>query len=85
MITFSIILPVYNGEAYLTECIDSILRQTVTDFELIIVNDGSTDDSLSISSKSASADERIKIIDKANEGVSIARNVALAVAKGKYI
>ncbi|CAI3478898.1 MAG: glycosyltransferase [Enterococcus cecorum] len=81
----SIIVPVYNAERYLKYCIDSILRQTFTNYELILVNDGSTDYSLKICHEYASKDERIKILSKENGGPSSTRNLGLSHAKGKYI
>lgn len=81
----SIIMPLYNGEKYLRQCIDSILSQTVSDWELIIVNDGSVDSSLEICSSYAQKDSRIKVITQENAGVSAARNNALAHASGKYV
>ena len=79
----SIIVPVYNTEKYIRKCIESILRQTYRKFELIIIDDGSTDSSLSIINEFL--DERIKIISKKNEGVSATRNLGLDVASGEYI
>ena len=81
----SVILPVYNVEKYLGECLDSIINQTLKDIEVICVNDGSTDNSLSILKEYASKDTRIKIIDKENEGQGYARKVGLENAIGKYI
>ena len=81
----SIIVPVYNGGKYLKKCINNILEQTYKDFELIIINDGSTDDTKAICDSLANIDDRVKFIHKKNEGVSIARNTGLEVAKGKYI
>ena len=82
----SIIIPVYNVEQYLCECLDSVQNQTLHDIEIICVNDCSTDGSLSILKKYACKDERIKIIEKnSNEGLSTARNVGMAAASGKYI
>ena len=81
----SIIVPVYNVETYLKNCIESILNQTFTDFELILVNDGSKDKSLEICKYYESIDNRIIIIDKTNEGVSSARNAGLDIAIGEYI
>ncbi len=81
----SIIVPIYNAEKYLTKCVDSILAQTLTDFELILVNDGSTDDSPSICDEYAKKDPRIKVIHKENGGQADARNVGLDIAKGEYI
>ncbi len=79
----SVIVPVYNAEKYLKDCIDSILNQSFKDLELILVNDGSVDSSLSICQ--AYDDKRIHIIDKPNSGVSDTRNVGIKVAKGDYI
>lgn len=81
----SIIVPVYNVEKYLEKCIKSILNQTLQDFELILVNDGSTDDSGRICDEFAEKDNRIIVIHKENEGLSKTRNVALDIAKGEYI
>lgn len=81
----SVVVPVYNISAYLPKCIDSVLAQTFADFELILVNDGSTDDSLSIINDYASRDARIKVIDKKNGGLSDARNTGMAKAEGEYI
>lgn len=78
----SIIIPVYNGEKYLQRCIDSIRHQTYTDFEVIIVDDGSTDGSASICDNVARQDDKFQVIHQSNAGVSEARNVALAKAKG---
>ena len=64
----SVILPVYNVEKYLSECLDSIINQTLKDIEIICVNDGSTDNSLAILKEYASKDTRIKIIDKETNG-----------------
>ena len=81
----SIIVPIYNSEKYLERCINSILNQTYTNFELILINDGSKDSSLKICRKYASKDNRIVVIDKENEGVSIARNMGIQRAKGELI
>ena len=81
----SIIVPVYNVEKYLTRCIDSILNQTFTDFELILVDDGSTDKSGVICDKYSKIDSRIKVIHSKNEGAAQARNYGLDIAKGKFI
>lgn len=81
----SIIVPVYNVGEYLEICIDSILNQTFKDFELILVNDGSTDNSLKICNYYKNIDNRICIIDKKNGGLSSARNAGLDIAKGEYI
>lgn len=81
----SIIIPVYNVEAYLSCCLESLINQTYCNIEIICVNDGSTDNSLNILKQYSLKDERIVVIDKDNEGVSIARNTALQRAKGEYI
>ena len=81
----SVIVPVYNVEAYLGRCVDSILGQTFTDFELILVDDGSKDTSSAICDEYAKKDERITVIHKENAGVSAARNTGLDVACGEYI
>ena len=81
----SIIIPVYNVEKYLSRCIDSVLQQTYKDFELILVDDGSLDNSGNICDEYASRDARIRAIHKPNGGVSSARNTGLDNAKGKYV
>lgn len=81
----SIILPVFNAERFLPQCLDSILGQSYLQWELIAVNDGSKDRSLEILKSYEKRDDRIHIISKKNEGVSIARNVALSQVRGEYI
>ena len=81
----SIIVPVYNVEKYLEKCIDSILNQTFKDFELILVDDGSTDNSGNICDEYRKKDRRIKVIHKSNGGLSSARNAGLDIALGKFI
>lgn len=81
----SIIVPIYKAEKYLPSCVDSILSQTFSDFELILVNDGSPDNSAAICEAYAQKDNRIKIIDKENAGASSARNKGLEKARGKYV
>lgn len=81
----SIIVPVYNVEEYLHRCIDSILAQTFTDFELILVDDGSTDNSGEICDMYSQKDSRIIVIHQSNQGVSAARNQGIISAKGSYI
>ena len=85
MAEISIIVPVYNVEKYLRRCLDSILAQTYTDYEIILVNDGSTDGSLSICEEYARANGKIKIVSKENGGISSARNAGIREAAGKYI
>jgi glycosyltransferase involved in cell wall biosynthesis len=82
---FSIIVPVYNVEDYLKQCLDSILCQTYNDFEIILVNDGSTDSSPEICSFYQNESAKIVLISKENGGLSDARNVGLKEAKGDYI
>ena len=81
----SIIVPIYNVENYLAKCIESILAQTFQDFELLLINDGSTDNSEEICVFYKEVDKRILVLNKTNGGVSSARNVGLCKAKGKYI
>jgi len=81
----SVIIPVYNSENRLPFCLDSIIGQTFADFEIIAVNDGSTDNSLKILEKYASRDSRIKIITQKNSGPAAARNRGLNEARGKWI
>lgn len=81
---FSIIVPVYNAEKYVRECIESVINQTCESWELLLVNDGSTDGSLEIC-KSFLGDERISVFSKKNEGLSATRNYGLSRAKGDYI
>lgn len=81
----SIVVPIYNVEAYLSRCLDSILSQTLQDIEVIAVNDGSTDASGEILDQYASKDTRIIVIHKKNGGVSAARNDGIQLVKGEYI
>lgn len=81
----SIIVPIYNMEKYLPRCLDSIIHQTLQNIEVIAVNDGSTDNCLEILKVYQKKDNRIKIINKENEGVSTARNVGIQHATGDYI
>ena len=83
--TVSIIVPVYNAEKGIRRCVDSILGQEFTDFELLLVDDGSTDGSPAILDAYAAADPRVTVIHKPNSGVSATRNLALGKAKGTYI
>lgn len=82
---FSIIIPLYNVENYISVCIESVLHQSYTDFEVIVVNDGSTDSSPNIVKKLMEKDHRVRLIDQKNAGVSVARNTGLANATGEYI
>ena len=81
----SIIVPVYNAEKTIKKCIDSILIQTYTNFELILINDGSKDNSLNILKKYENLDKRVIVISQENSGVSVTRNNGISVAKGDYI
>lgn len=81
----SIIVPVYKVEKFLPKCIESVLNQTYTDFELILVDDGSPDKSPEICDKYAELDKRVVVIHQKNAGVSAARNAGLENAKGEYI
>ena len=81
----SIIMPVYNAEKYLNRSIESIMNQTYNNIEIILVNDGSTDNSLEICTSYQEKDNRIKLINQANKGVSFARNKGIDEATGDYI
>lgn len=81
----SVIVPVFNSEKYLDKCINSILGQSYKNFELILVNDGSTDSSYDICKKYESLDSRVMVIDKNNGGAAQARNVAIQKSNGKYL
>lgn len=81
----SVIVPVYNMEKYISECLDSVLRQTLTDIEVIVINDGSTDASLKIIQEYQKKDNRIIIIDKKNAGVGAARNDGINTATGEFL
>ena len=81
----SIIIPVYNGEKYLQRCFNTIQNQTYNDFEVIIVDDGSTDRTGNICDNMSKVDSRFRVIHKHNEGVARARNVALMQAKGDVV
>lgn len=82
---FSIIVPAYNASDYIAECMDSLLAQTYADLEVVVVNDGSSDDTLTILNRYASADPRVRVIDKPNGGVSSARNAAIDAAAGEWL
>lgn len=85
LIKVSIIIPVYNVQTYLRKCLDSVINQTFKDIEIILVNDGSTDESLNICQEYSKNDNRIKVINKKNEGVSKSRNIGLIYSQGEYI
>lgn len=81
----SLIIPIYNVEKYLDKCIETIINQTYSNIEIILVDDGSTDASGEISDIWKEKDKRIKVIHKENGGLSSARNAGIDIAKGKYI
>src|SRR5690625_3677419 len=81
----TIIIPVYNVEKYIAECLNSVIRQTYSNIEVIIINDGSNDNSYEIIESYSKKYNNLKIIDQENKGQSVARNVGLTKAKGKYI
>lgn len=85
MVKVSVIIPVFNVENYLEECLDSIINQVLDDLEIICVNDGSTDNSLNILNNYQIKDSRIKIINQENNGAASARNKGIAEAKGEYV
>ncbi len=82
---FSVIVPVYNSESYFRRCLDSILAQTFNDYELIIVDDGSSDSSGEIADEYAEKNSRISVIHQQNQGLSAARNTGLEAASGRYV
>lgn len=84
-IKVSVIIPVYNSEKFLNDCLTTILAQTLKEIEIICVNDGSTDESLKILNEFSKTDSRITVIDQKNQGAGAARNAGLAVAKGEYL
>ncbi|MCI8968149.1 MAG: glycosyltransferase family 2 protein [Lachnospiraceae bacterium] len=81
----SVIIPIYNVEKYIAECVESVQKQTLKEIEIICVNDGSLDNSMKIVGKMALKDKRIKIINKMNGGLSSARNAGFAEAGGAYV
>ena len=81
----SIIIPMYNSEKTLNRCIESVLKQTYSNIEVVLINDGSTDNSRNICEEFAKKDNRIVLVNKENEGVGKARNTGLEVSNGKYI
>ena len=85
MPTVSIIVPVYNTGKFLYRCVDSILKQTFADFELFLVNDGSTDDSGAVCDEFAGRDHRVRVIHQKNQGQSVARNNAIAQMQGQWV
>lgn len=85
MLKFSIIIPVYNVLKYLPECVSSVLQQSFNDYEIILVDDGSTDGSEKLCDQYAEKDSRIKVIHQSNEGQAAARNAGIKVAEGDYL
>lgn len=81
----SIIIPIYNVENYIGKCLESVIKQTYKNIEIILIDDGSNDNSKKICDEYSKKDSRIIVIHKDNEGVSIARNTGLSIAKGEYI
>jgi len=84
-IKISVIIPVYNVEKYIKQCLDSIINQTLEDIEIICIDDGSTDNSLNMLKKYATKDDRIIVIENDHKGAGVARNSGLKIAKGDYI
>ena len=82
---FSVIVPVYNQEDYINKCLDSVLSQALADFEVIAIDDGSTDNSPAVCDCFAEKDGRIRVIHKQNEGPSAARNMGIEMASGDYV
>ena len=85
MHTISVIVPIFNAGAYLAKCIESLIHQPYTALQIILVNDGSKDDSLAIAQQYAAQDSRIEVYTQTNQGQSVARNLGLQYAKGEYI
>jgi glycosyltransferase involved in cell wall biosynthesis len=84
-VKISVIIPVFNVELYLRQCLDSVINQSLQEIEILCINDGSTDHSLSILKEYATKDDRIRVIDKENEGQGVARNIAIKQATGEYL
>ena len=84
-VKISIIIPVFNKENYLKECLDSVIKQKLTDTEIIAINDGSTDDSLGILKQYETHDKRIKVVDQDNIGVGLTRNKGIHMATGEFV
>lgn len=85
MVKFSIIIPIYNVERYLETCVNSILTQTYSDYEVILVDDGSPDRCGELCDHYAESDSRVKVVHKVNGGLSSARNAGLDIAMGEYV
>ena len=84
MVKVSVVIPVYNVENYLEECLESIINQTLKDIEIICINDGSTDNSLNILNEYAKKDNRISVISQENQGQAVARNNGMKYINGEY-
>lgn len=85
MVKISVVVPIYNVEEFLEECLDSIINQTFKDIEIICIDDGSTDNSLNILKKYSSFDSRIRVISQENCGHAVATNLGITLSKGKYL
>lgn len=85
MVKISVIVPVYNVEKYIDKAVESLKNQTIGDIQIILVNDGSRDNSMEICEKHRNEDSRVNLVNKDNGGVSSARNAGLAVAEGEYV
>ena len=81
----SVIIPVYNVENYLRQCLDSVVNQTLKEIEIICVDDGSTDDSFDILQEYAEKDARIKVVKQKNQGVGFSRNKGIKLANGEFV
>lgn len=84
-IKITVIIPIYNSEKYLVRCLDSIINQSLKEIQIILINDGSNDKSGEICDQYCRLDSRVNVIHKKNEGVSVARNIGIRLAKGEYI
>lgn len=85
MIKVSVIIPVYNAQEYLEQCLQSVQRQTMKELEILCINDGSTDDSLRILEEMRREDKRIRILEQTNQGAGAARNLAIESAMGAFV
>ena len=85
MVKVSVIIPVYNAQQYLKQCLDSICQQTLHEIEIICIDDGSTDDSLRILQEYTKKESRLQILTQKNQGAGAARNCGLRAAKGLYL
>ena len=85
MTKITVIIPIFNGEKYIESCVDNLLKQTLSDFEIILINDGSTDGTKKICNELKEKDFRIKVIHQDNTGVSNARNKGIKSALGEYL